>query len=187
MRCGSLAALFVAGTASVIAPSTMAAPKTAAPQPAKLIDPMQFYHGRWYEIARTPTKLTDDCVAGATDFLPNVNGGVDEVDSCRLQKRGGKEKVFSGPVTILDPGQNNKISIAYRAFGFFPMNRRYWILDRGADYGWFIVSDPDFKTVGILSRKPRPDQSEVRRLVARLGQLGYNVKQLEFPTPAPGS
>ena len=55
------------GLLSVLAMTTAAcagmdeAPR--APQPGKQIDAAQFYTGRWYEIARTPMKLTDGCAA----------------------------------------------------------------------------------------------------------------------------
>ena len=68
--------LMTAGCASMDGART-----AAAPEPAKPIDVARFYTGRWYEIARTPMKLTDGCVAGATDYTPGPDGGIVDTDA----------------------------------------------------------------------------------------------------------
>ena len=156
-----------------------------APAPTRPIDAVRFFNGAWYQVARTPEKQTRDCTAEEIQYLPNVMGGVDEVDSCRTLGPKSREKVFTGPVTDLDPGANTKITIEYAALGLFPMKRTVWMLDHDADYGWVIVSDPKFDDVAILTRQAKPDPALVRRLVARTSQLGYDARKLEFPAPPP--
>ena len=155
-----------------------------APEPAKPIDVARFYTGRWYEIARTPMKLTDGCVAGTTDYLPKPSVLIDR-DACRAGSPTGKEKVFAGPVTILDPGRNTKVRVDYQVFGLLDVARTYWMLDHDDDYRWFIVSDPAFENVNIFTRDPRPSPDQVSRLTARLHELGYDVGKLEFPAQFP--
>jgi apolipoprotein D and lipocalin family protein len=59
---------------------------------------------------------------------------------------------------------------------------RIWrILDHGSTYRWFIISDPSFEHISLLSREPHPSAAEVARLVARAAALGYDTSKLEYP------
>jgi apolipoprotein D and lipocalin family protein len=158
-----------------------------APQPAKPIDEARFFTGRWYEIARTPMKLTDGCVAGTTDYLAGSNGELIDRDACRMGTPAGKEKAYQGPVSILDPGENNKVMVRYTVYGIIPVVRTYWMLDHGVDYQWFIVANPAFTNVSIFTRSPRPDEKLVAALTARVRALGYDAGKLEYPTEFPAS
>jgi apolipoprotein D and lipocalin family protein len=175
-----LAGLATAGCADMSGAET-----AAAPEPTKPIDAAQFYTGRWYEIARTPMHLTDGCVAGTTDYFTGADGKLMDRDACRDQTPEGKEKLFAGPVTILNPGQNTKVSVKYTVAGVIPVSKTYWMLDHGDDYRWFIVSDPKFKNVSLFTRSPRPAPAEVQRLTARAQALGYDTSKLEYPTQFP--
>ena len=156
-----------------------------APAPVKTVDEAKFYSGRWYEIGRTPMKLTKDCVAGTTDYYRESDGQLIDRDACRSQTPEGKEKLFTGRVEILNPGQNNKVTVRYRVAGVFYVPKTYWMLDHGKDYTWFIVSDPSFQNVSIFTRSPRPTDSDVAMLTQRTRSLGYNPDKLEFPTRFP--
>lgn len=159
--------------------------KIAAPAPAKAIDAERFYSGRWYEIARTPLRVTDGCVAGTTDFTRRPGGQLVERDVCREGSPEGKEKVFEGPVAILDPGTNARIQVRYTVFGIVPVTKTYWMLDRGDDYQWFITGDPPLENVAILTRSPHPSRAEIDALTNRVRQLGYDPAKLEFPALFP--
>jgi apolipoprotein D and lipocalin family protein len=176
--CGlALAAVAAGGLATAGAP--------AAPEPAKPIDAARFYTGRWYEIGRTPMGLTNGCVAGTTDYYTDADGKMIDRDACRKGAPEGKEKVFAGPVVTLNPGENTKIRVSYKVFGLFTAPKTWWILDHGDDYGWFIVSDPSFKSLSLFTRTPRPSQTQVEKLTARAGSLGYDTSKLEYPTQFP--
>ncbi|MBU1374603.1 MAG: lipocalin family protein [Alphaproteobacteria bacterium] len=170
------AVLLLAGCAS------MAGSKDVrAPEPAKRIDAAAHFTGRWYEIGRTPMKLTDGCVAGYTDYLRDGDKLIQR-DGCRSGTPAGKEKVVAGPLKILNPGQNNKVQVNYRLFGFVPVGRTYWFLDHGD--GWFIMSTPDLKLVNLYTRDPRPSPGVVADLTARTKAFGY-TGELEFPEVFP--
>jgi apolipoprotein D and lipocalin family protein len=89
-----------------------AADMPKAPEPAKPVEAPSFYAGRWYEIGRTPMRLTDGCVAGYTDYQPK-DGGLYQRDACRDKTPDGEEKVIGGPLKILNPGQNTKVHVTY--------------------------------------------------------------------------
>jgi len=161
--------------------------EAVAPQPAKPIDAARFYTGTWYEIARTPMKLTDGCVAGTTAYLPGSNGQVIERDACQMGTPAGKEKEIQGPVDFLNPGQNTKVAVHYTVYWIIPITRTYWMLDRGTDYRWFIMSNPALTQISVFTRSPRPDPGTVADLTARVQALGYDSKKLEYPTEFPAS
>jgi apolipoprotein D and lipocalin family protein len=155
--------------------------KPAAHTPAKAVDADKLFNGRWAEIGRTPMKLTDGCVAGATTYTKVSATRVNVRDTCQDKTPTGKEKAIGGPGKILDPGTNTKLHVSYRVFGFIPLGRDYWILDHDDDYTWFISADPAFKNLWIYARDPRIGRPEVDRLVAKAKAMGYDTTKLEFP------
>jgi apolipoprotein D and lipocalin family protein len=162
-----------------------AATQPVAPQPLEAIYTSRFFNGRWYEIARTPMKLTDGCVSGTTDYYTRPDGQLMDRDACRMGSPEGKEKVYAGPVKILNPGENNKVRVTYKVYGFFPVWRTYWMLDVDDDYRWFIVSDPSFENMSLFFRDPRPDAGAVSAVMRRATALGYDVDRLEMPERFP--
>jgi apolipoprotein D and lipocalin family protein len=182
MKSASLALAAAASLLSACA-SMSGAEAARAPEPAKAVDAASFYTGRWYEIGRTPMKLTDGCVAGTTDYLKDDHGRLRDLDACHADTPAGKEKTVGGPLTILNPGQNSKIRVDYRLFGVFPVKRVYWIVDHGDD--WFIQSTPDLTMVNIYTRDPRPSPARLVELNARLKATGYDMSKLEYPATFP--
>ena len=152
-----------------------------APEPRKRVDVQRFYTGTWREIARRPMTITDGCVAGATEYRPDRAGGIEVLDSCRMGSPRGELKTVGGPGTILDPGFNAKLRVDYKLYGFVPVQREYWVLDRADDYSWFISADPTLRDLYIFTRDPEIGPTQRKRLVARAAALGYDVSKLEFP------
>ena len=156
-----------------------------APEPLKSVDTAQFYTGRWYEIARTPMNITKGCVAGTTDFHAAPDGRLMDRDACRTDTPEGKEKVFAGPIDLLNPGQNSKFRINYKIVaGLISYPVTFWVYDHGDDYSWFIVTDPAFKNFGYFTRNPRPPQAEIDRFTARAHAIGF-TGALEYPAQFP--
>jgi apolipoprotein D and lipocalin family protein len=147
------AILALAAALAVAATAALAAAPSRAPEPASPVDRTSFFTGRWYEIGRTPMKLTDGCVAGYTDYL-HRESGLYQRDACRDKTPAGKEKVIGGPLKIINPGRNTKVHVSYQLIGLIPVGREYWMLDHGDD--WFIQSTPDLKMVNIYTRDPHP-------------------------------
>ena len=165
--------------------AAFAADAPKAPQPLKTVDAASFYAGRWFEIGRTPKSFNKDCVAGTTDFQSR-DGGLYEMDACHDKTPDGKEETIGGPLKILNPGQNSKVDVAYRAiFGFVPIHREYWVLDHTD--GWSIMGSPDLTEVNLYAREPRPEPALVESMTKEIKDMGY-TGLLEFPaqgTPKP--
>ena len=167
-------ALSLGASACVTAPSADA---VRAPQPARAVDPERFYAGRWLEIARLPMRLTDGCVAGATNYVLVNPTRVDVRDTCQVDTPQGREKAIGARGQILDPGTNAKLRARYLG-GLITWD--YWVLDHAEDYSWFISADPTFDKLWIYTREV-PDAAGRQALVARARALGYDVSRLEVP------
>jgi len=170
-----------AAAALLLAAGTAMADTPKAPAPAKPVDLAKFYSGSWIEIGRRPMKLTDGCVAGATAYKAKSATKIDVMDTCHDKTPGGKLKSIGGPGTILDPGTNAKIHVAYQFMGFIPVDRDYWVLDHDDAYTWFISSDPSFQNLWIYTRDPHVDPEILKGLIAKAKAMGYDVAKLEFP------
>lgn len=153
------------------------ADQVRAPQPARTVDLDRFYAGRWLEIARLPMRLTDGCVAGATNYVVVNPTRVDVRDTCQVGSPQGREKAIGGRGEVLDPGMNAKLRVRYVG-GLITWD--YWVLDHAEDYSWFISADPTFEKLWIYTREV-PDAAGRQALVARAAALGYDVRRLEFP------
>lgn len=169
-----LVAAVLSLSACVTAPSADA---VRAPAPIRAVDLERFYTGRWLEIARLPMRLTDGCVAGATNYVVVSPTRVDVRDTCQVGTPEGREKAIGGRGEVLDPGVNAKLRVRYVG-GLVTWD--YWVLDHAEDYSWFISADPTFDKLWIYTREV-PDAAERQALVARTAALGYDVSRLEFP------
>ena len=168
------AALVLGLGACVTAPS---ASEVRAPQPLKTIDAERLWSGHWREVARLPMKITDGCVAGASNYGFTAPNRVAVRDTCQVGTPEGREKAIDGRGQILDPGMNAKLRVRY-FWGFVTWD--YWVLDRAEDYSWFISADPTFDKLFIYTRDV-PTAEQLSRLTRRASELGYDVRRLEYP------
>ncbi|WP_420470464.1 lipocalin family protein [Brevundimonas sp. FT23042] len=152
-----------------------------APQPARPVDADRLWSGRWLEVARLPDRLTDGCVAGASNYVLVSPDRVDVRDTCEEGQPGGREKSIGGRGEILDPGTNTKLRVRY--FGGL-VTWDYWVLDHDDAYTWFISADPTFERLFIFTRDV-PTPAQVEQLTRRAQDLGYDVSRLEFPALPP--
>jgi apolipoprotein D and lipocalin family protein len=174
--------LLAAAGAALAAPAVAAPPHGApkAPPPARPVEAERLYSGRWLEIARLPMKLTDGCVAGATDYRFTAPDRVEVTDTCQVGAPGGKTRAIKGHARLLDLGTNANLRVHYPFF----ITWDFRILDHAEDYSWFISSDPKFEKLWIYTRTV-PGKDELAALVARVKALGYDPARLEFPAQPP--
>ena len=165
----AVGALLLSACASL--PFDARAPKTAT-------IPMSHYSGAWLEIARRPMWLTNGCVAGYTTYSPGAKPNEIAVeDGCHKDTPTGKLKTIKARGVLADAGGNNAKLEAHYPF-FITWN--YWVLYESADHDWFISADPKMKNLWIYSRTvPTAEARAV--MVAKAGELGYDVSKLEFP------
>lgn len=155
------------------------APAHAEPKVVKV--GRDHYTGTWLEIARTPMKITDGCVAGYTTYKPSASSGIINVeDGCRTGSPKGELRTIDGIGKLEDAGTTNaKLTVRYLG-GFVTF--KYWVLYKSPDKSWFISADPEMKNLWIYTRKP-PSKKELSVMVAKAKSLGYDTNKLEYPEP----
>jgi apolipoprotein D and lipocalin family protein len=169
------------GLALVLAATAQAA---VPPQPAKPVD-LTRYAGRWYEIARLPNKIQDGCALGAIEWGHGSGSASFSVtQSCRMDTAQVREKVWHASGRVTDPPKNTKIHLSF--FGGL-ISQDYWVLDRGDDYSWCILSTPSPKYLWILSRQPVITAAQKAAVVARARDMGFDVSHLIFDHQPPSS
>ena len=149
----------------------------AAPTPtSKTVDPKR-YAGRWYEVARMPNKIQSNCDAATSDWSREADGAFQVVQTCHMGAASGSLKTWRGSGHIVDETTNSKIRIGF--FGGL-VQVDYWVLDRGDDYSWCMLSTPNPKFLWIMSRRPNLTADQKAALVAKARALGFDVTRLIF-------
>lgn len=143
------------------------------PEPCKPVD-LNRYLGRWYEIARYDQRFEQGCKAATADYSMTADGDILVVNRCR--KENGRLVEARGLAKIGDAQTNAKLKVSF----FRPFYGEYWVIDRADDYSWSIVGESSGRYLWILSREPRPGDQQVRQLVNRASELGYNTSMLLF-------
>jgi apolipoprotein D and lipocalin family protein len=164
------------GLGLALAAAAACADVTVGQTAARPIDP-QRYIGRWYEVARLPNHIQQDCVVSTSDWSRNPDGQFQVVQTCHLNTPDGPTKIWRGAGRIVDPITNALFRIGY--FGGF-VHMDYRVMDRGDDYSWCILTNGNPKYLWIMSRRPIMSAGEKTALIARARQLGFNVNGLIY-------
>lgn len=151
-----------------------------APQTVSSVD-LKKYAGKWFEIARYPTKFQKKCVANTTaTYSLKADGGVEVFNEC-LVKNGTLEGAH-GAAKVVDNASSAKFEISFAPqFKSFLSDdwRDYWIIDLDADYKYAAVGDPKRENLWILSRTPEMSDATYQNILRRVEKLGYNPAKLQ--------
>ncbi len=155
-----------------------APPLSARAEPQVVRLSPDHYTGTWLEIARRPMWLTDGCVAGYTTYRPGLTERrVMVEDGCRMGTPKGELKTIRGIGTLQDAETTRaKLKVRYA----FLISMDYWVLYKSPDRSWFISADPEMKNLWIYARHV-PSRQQLAKMTAKAAELGYDVRQLEFP------
>jgi apolipoprotein D and lipocalin family protein len=157
-----MAAVFVTLGCSAGEPKTMLTT-------VKQVD-LQRYSGTWYELASYPQFFERGCSNVKATYTPK--DGYVEVFNQSIKK--GKENNIKGKAFVVNHSGNAKLKVQF----FWPFKGNYWIIDLADDYSWALVSDPNRKTLWILSRSPKMDESLYNSLIAKLLARGFDKERI---------
>lgn len=147
-----------------------------APEPTKPVS-SSFYSGKWYEIARLPTKSQNGCEGNVTAFTGAGAGGeFNAVQTCHVGSLGGPVKSIDVTGHVKS-GDNAKFVLTF----YKVVKQEYWIIDRGDSMDWAVMATPGGNYVWLLSRKPVMSAGDKAAAVARLKAAGYPVEKLIYP------
>lgn len=148
-------ALQIAVLSSVLKPNFAQAQKSSSSQVEELqtvsfVD-VSLYLGRWYQIARNPLPFEPlDCACAQQTLALNAQAEVEVYNSCNAGNPAGPLQGIRGKAFSQDPKSNSRFTIDFN----LPVLGQYWIIALADDYSWAVVSDPDRRSLYILSKTP---------------------------------
>lgn len=135
------------------------------------------YLGRWYEVARLPHRFERGLTDVTAEYARNADGTI------RVVNRGwsvkdGTWKRAEGKAKFTASSDIGQLKVSF----FGPFYGLYTVAELDPDYRWAMVVGPGTNYFWILSRSPELDQATIDRLVAKAGELGIDVTQIERVT-----
>lgn len=144
-------------------------------QPMPKVDAAR-YMGKWYEIARMPSRFERGCDGVTADYALQKDGSVSVLNTCRKGGPQGPASTAKAKAwSVHESGSRYQVSF------FRPFKAPYWIIDLDPDYRWAAVGHPERKYLWILSREPSLPPGAEAALLERLKGLGYDTGRLERP------
>jgi apolipoprotein D and lipocalin family protein len=138
------------------------------------------YAGKWFEIARLPNKLQDQCAGDVVaQYALKGDGRIDIVNRCRTAD--GKIKQAHGVARKAGDGKNNarlQVRFAPAILSFLAVWGDYWIIGLGPDYTWAVAGSPSREYLWILSRAPTMSASSYEQALEIAKGNGFDVSRL---------
>lgn len=156
---------------ALAAVAAAAAPLDSQPMPQ--VD-LTRYMGRWYEVARYPSRFERGCHGVTADYSLRPDGKVSVLNTCRKGGLAGPVKTASATAWPVAPG-NSRFKVRF----FWPFTAPYWVVALDPEYRWALVGHPERRYFWILSRTPRLAPDLEAGLLARMRELGYDPAKLE--------
>jgi apolipoprotein D and lipocalin family protein len=135
------------------------------------------YAGKWYEIARMPSRFEKGlkCVTATYTMQPN---GKIEVWNQGIDEQTLEPEEVRGSAKVPDFKEPAKLAVTF----FWPFYGKYWVMDLDKDYEYALVGHPNREYLWILSRKPKLAEDTKAALLSKAKQLEFDTDKLEFVT-----
>jgi len=134
------------------------------------------YLGRWYEIARYPTRFqSNNCRLVTAEYSLLENGRIKVVNTCWHSQFDGEIQSRANAKAWPSDDTNSKLKVRF----FWPFTGDYWIvkLDK-ENYYYSVVSDPQMKYLWVLCREPKMESSVFDTIISFLDEKGFNTDKL---------
>lgn len=133
------------------------------------------YSGKWYEIARMPSRFEKGlkCVSATYTLLPNGNI---EVWNQGIDEKTLERKEVKGSAKVPDSKEPAKLAVTF----FWPFYGKYWVLDLDDSYQHVLVGHPNREYLWLLSRTPTMAESTKTFLLSKARQLEFDIDKLEY-------
>jgi apolipoprotein D and lipocalin family protein len=132
------------------------------------------YSGTWYEIATIPSWFQRDCTASTAEYVPQPDGTIQVINSCRVGAPDGPARSVEGRARVVDPATNAKLSVQFQ----WPFSGDYWIVALDPEYRYAMVGHPSRDYLWILSRTPALPDATYAGLLDRARELGYDPRRV---------
>lgn len=135
------------------------------------------YMGRWYEIARITHNFERGLVGCTADYALNDNGTVKVVNSGYKNSITGRLHTAVGKAKQPDPAYPGCLKVSFFLW-FYSDYLIFELEEKNYSYALIGSSSPDY--LWILSRTPELPDSDMKFLLKRLEERGYNTDKLYF-------
>jgi apolipoprotein D and lipocalin family protein len=147
-------------------------------QTVSFID-LERYTGKWYEVARLPTRFQRDCIGSTAAYELAGDDKLSVLNTCYTQE--GKTRTIRGEAKV--DGENNaRLKVTFDNFFFklfsWLIKADYWIIDLAEDYSYAVVATPNRKYLWILSREPELPEDLYQVLIERIAAQGFDTERI---------
>jgi len=141
------------------------------PLPVAYID-QERYLGLWYEQARLPNSFEEGCQRATAEYGLRGDGLISVVNTCI--EANGEERVARGRARPAGEAGEGKLEVSF----FGPFWANYWVLDRGENYEWSIVGEPEGRYLWVLTRDREITPAQRAAFEQRITELGFRPAEL---------
>jgi apolipoprotein D and lipocalin family protein len=145
--------------------------QSSDPLPVAPVDQAR-YLGLWHEQARLPNRFETGCQRATAEYDLRPDGSIAVRNTCfRID---GEQRVAEGRARLAGREGEGKLEVSFAPFVWSD----YWVLDRGADYSWSIVGEPEGRYLWILTRSETITPAQRAAFERRVSELGYRPAEL---------
>lgn len=145
-------------------------------QPLKTVPNVDLnkYAGKWFEIASFPQRFQKRCHCTTAQYTLTDKGYLIVENRCNKDSVNGKLSYIKGKAFVVKNTGNAKLKVQF----FWPFKGDYWIIDLANDYSYAVVSNPNKKSLWILSRASKMDAAVYQQIIMRLKEKGFDLTKL---------
>lgn len=140
---------------------------------------LQRYSGRWFEIARLPTRFqSDECTDLVVDYTLQPGNRLDVRNTCMLPD--GRTCITRGLAWPQDDTHARlRVSFMHDGLRWLPFTaRKHCILRLDHDYTMSLVGTPGRRCLWLLARKRMPDPTMRDDFLAHAAAIGFDLTAL---------
>ncbi|ANP47326.1 lipocalin family protein [Candidatus Viadribacter manganicus] len=145
--------------------------QSTAPLPVASIEQAR-YLGLWHEQARLPNSFEEGCQRATAEYAVREDGLISVVNTCIAAN--GESRVARGRARPAGEGDEGKLEVSF----FGPFWAKYWVLQRGENYEWSIVGEPEGRYLWLLTREREITPEQRADFERRITELGYRPAEL---------
>ncbi len=132
------------------------------------------YMGKWYEIARLPFKYQAGCNCTTAEYSVIDSETIRVINKCIKE---GELDDAEGKAFVVEGSNNAKLRVQF----FWPFRGDYWVIELDEkNYQHAVVGTPSRKSLWILSRTPKMDESLYNSLIDKCKSKGFDMTKLEI-------
>lgn len=135
---------------------------------------LERFMGDWYVIASIPTRIEREAYNAIESYRLAADGTIETTFTFRKGGFDGETRRYT-PRGFVRPGTNNAV---WGMRFVWPVKADYRIAWLAPDYSQVVVGREARDYAWIMAREPEIPEADFERLVAFIGQQGYDVSKI---------